>query len=60
MSKILLRDDDVIEIMDELYKLVEMDDSSADYVFDKLCTASGRNTQEYYKTLKEIEERAKK
>ena len=60
MSKTMLRDDDVIEIMDFLFNVAEhsnnmKDVSTAEYLFGKMAVASGRNESEYYKLLQDME-----
>jgi hypothetical protein len=59
MSKVILRDDDAIEILDFLFKLSYNEDGDydndtscrADYLFDKLSVMSGRDSQTYFKDL---------
>ena len=57
MSKILLRDDDVIEILDFLVYQVLTNENleqgmKADYLADKLCSMSRRDYLEYVDIVK--------
>jgi len=56
MSKYIIRDDDLIEILDVLIQCaLDNDDSKADYVSEKLCVLSGRDYQEYVNLYVELQ-----